>query len=242
LNFDSAKWIFVSAYVLATIGVAVGVSLDEDDRPAKTKRLGEKILFWSLVADTLFTILIFAADGGISKVQNDEIIALRTQTAARPWSEAQFDAIQEVKGKITDVGIYPEKGCLECQLFSEHIELALHAAGVQIHEDDNLDWMTGTGVMVWLPEPAEENDPLVKALKDAGLNPGSAGFSQPNLSPVRTDIRVIFVGEKFPTLPGFPYSPSGQTQWTLLPLRNPNFVPPATKRPTIGTHIQIGPQ
>jgi hypothetical protein len=99
--------------------------------------------------------------------------------------------------------------------------------------------------MVWLPAAADiVNDPLVKALRDAGLNPGTGRHNPPELSPVRTDIRVIFVGEKFPLLSAFPYSPAGQSGWTIKPLKNPAFVPPdpATNRPTNEMHMQIGPK
>src|SRR5271154_505559 len=73
VNLESAKWIFVSIYVLATAGIALGVYLEEDHRSKETKRIGARILLWSLVADTLFTILIFATDGWISQVQKRQI-------------------------------------------------------------------------------------------------------------------------------------------------------------------------
>lgn len=198
-------------------------------------------VFLGVIIELAGTIILFQYDDKFIQSQNDKIIAME----ARPWTKAQFDALQEVKGKVTDVGIFPEKGCLECRMFAGNIALALHAAGVRLYGDDSIDWNSGTGIMVWLPEAADmNNDPLVKALKDAELRPGWAHHVPLNWSPVRTDIPVIFVGENPPQFSGFPYAPNGQSSWTILPLRNPNFAAPNPpgNSPTNEMHMQIGPQ
>jgi hypothetical protein len=139
----------------------------------------------------------------------------------RPWTKAQFDAIQEIKGKVTDVGVVPEKDCLECRLLSENIELALHAAGVQLYGDDTLgDVLRGTSIFVRFPAGTDmDNAPLLIALKKAGLNPGFGIHPPGSIVPMRTDIPVIFVGERPPVYSQFLYVPPGSTSWTVLPLR-----------------------
>lgn len=51
----------------------------------------------------------------------------------RPWTKEQFEAIQEIKGVVTDVGILWEEHCIECEVLGEYIESALHSAGARIY-------------------------------------------------------------------------------------------------------------
>jgi hypothetical protein len=101
-----------------------------------------------------------------------------------------------------------------------NIEIALHEAGVQLYGiQGGLDsGMRGTGIVVYLPVGADASThPLIEALKNAGLNP-SYTHHNPELSKIRTDIPVIFVGEKFPGFSVPPYNPPNAVQWTVLPL------------------------
>jgi hypothetical protein len=56
----------------------------------------------------------------------------RSKTAARPWTQEQFEAIQDVKGLVKDVGLLWESHCVECGSFASHLMNALTLAGVQI--------------------------------------------------------------------------------------------------------------
>ncbi len=72
-NLESAKWVFVVAYVVATIGVTIGVHWEGEHFAKPKQSLGHRLVVWSLAADTLFTILIFATDGWISQIQKSQI-------------------------------------------------------------------------------------------------------------------------------------------------------------------------
>jgi hypothetical protein len=144
----------------------------------------------------------------------------RNKTSARPWSQAQFDAIQEIKGSVTDVGILWADRCFECQMFGTDIETALHSAGAQIYGAHPSEPMgaNSSGIFLKLPVGSDqENHPLVVALRKAGLNP-SVSYHIPEFSKIRTDIPVIFVGERFPSILSMPYQPPGQSSWTMFPL------------------------
>jgi hypothetical protein len=144
----------------------------------------------------------------------------RNKTAMRPWAKDQFDAIQDIKGVVKDVGILWESHCIECQLFADQITKALAYAGVQLygaHETEEIG-SSETGIFVSLPTGSDlEKHPLVVALKKARLNPATT-FHVEAFSKIRTDIPVIFVGERFPTILTFPYAPPGLKWWTILPI------------------------
>jgi hypothetical protein len=236
---DPVSVYLLAGDILATIAIGFGIIWEHG--PPDVRVIANRLVIGGVAIETLCSALLFAYDANTIGAQNEKIIAME----ARPWTKAQFDAIQELKGKVTDVGVIAEKGCIECGLFADHIELALHAAGVQLYGDDNLDWVRGTGIHVSLPIGLDLfNDPLVKALRDAGLNPGALHHNPPEWSPVRTDIRVIFVGEKFPLFSSFPYFPTGASQWTILPLKNPSFIPPnpTNNAPTNHMHFQVSPK
>lgn len=124
----------------------------------------------------------------------------RNKTAMRLWTKDQFDALQDIKDVVKEVGILWESHCIECQLFAEQITKAFVAAGVQLygaHETEEIG-SSDTGIFVSLPVGSDlEKHPLVVALKKARLNPFTT-FHVETFSKIRTDIPVIFVGERFP--------------------------------------------
>jgi hypothetical protein len=142
----------------------------------------------------------------------------RAQAAFRPWTRQQFDAIQEIKGVVTDVGIVVKKGCIECLSFSTHIELALHEADVHLYGDIegyDMEWM---GVQVYIPPPSDIiAHPLIKVLTKAGLDP--VGTSYIDSSHFKSDIPVIMIGDKPMEMISVPFQPSHPSSWTKLPLR-----------------------
>jgi hypothetical protein len=124
---------------------------------------------------------------------------------------------------VKNVGILWEAHCIECSLFAWNIEYALHSAGVQIHGAREFEFTmaSSTGILVWLPVGSDlETDPLVAALKKAKLNPSTQFRNE--FSKIRTDIPVIFVGERFPTFLTLPYNPPpGAGNVTILPIEKP---------------------
>lgn len=149
---------------------------------------------------------------------NKEAAELRAAASARPWKKEQFDAIQEIKGVVTDVGILWQGHCLECQVLGEYIASALHSAGAQIYGVRSDPDFVGTGIFARLPIGSDlNNHPLIVALWKAELNPLSA-YHIPEFSKIRTDIPVIFVLERYLPFLAVPYQPPGQTRWTILPI------------------------
>jgi hypothetical protein len=210
--------------MLATVAVGLGIIWEHG--PPDVRVVANRLVVGGVIAETLCSSLLFAWDANTIGEQNDKIIALQ----ARSWTKAQFDGIQEIKGKVTDVGVLPEKSCLECGIFAMYIETALNAAGVKLHIDSSLEMPPGSGIWIILPEGSNLESPLMPAFKKAGLGPLGPKFHiRSQWSPVRTDIPVIFVGEKYPEAATFPYFPTGQSAWTELPLKNPEYVPPSKK-------------
>jgi hypothetical protein len=88
-----AKWISSGGYVLATIGVLLGVYWEGEHFPQQTQQRGWRLLLLSLALDTFFTLSIFAADGWISQLQRREIVALQIQAAPRVLTSEQISNI-----------------------------------------------------------------------------------------------------------------------------------------------------
>jgi hypothetical protein len=80
---EYVKIAFCVIYAAATVGVIVGVYWEGDQFGKEMQQRGWRLLVTSLAFDTLFTILIFSADGWISHIQRGEIIALETKAAPR---------------------------------------------------------------------------------------------------------------------------------------------------------------
>jgi hypothetical protein len=112
----------------------------------------------------------------------------RNKTSMRPWAKDQFDAIQDIKGVVKDVGILWESHCIECQLFADQITKALAYAGVRLygaHETEEIG-SSETGIFVSLPTGSDlEKHPLVVALKKARLNPATTDRRSPAASNCR---------------------------------------------------------
>jgi hypothetical protein len=213
----------LSLTVLASLAVGAGIIFERPTYSAAFHRVAFWLVVGGVIVEAVCTIFLFVFDEGISTSQQSRIIALQ----ARSWTEAQFDAIQEIRGKVPGVGVFAERNCLECSMFADYIEIALHTAGVELYGDDTLDWLHGTGIHVSLPQGSDlSNDPLLVILRKAGLNPAASFHIKSEWSRVRTDIPVIFVGEKFPLIAEFPFYPKGASRWTMLPLKNPDFKTP----------------
>jgi hypothetical protein len=88
----------------------------------------------------------------------------RATTSARPWTKDQFDAIQQIKGLVSDVGILWPQNCPECMSLASDIETALHSAGAQIYGSHGISDNLATGIFVRLPVGSDLNEhPLLLA-------------------------------------------------------------------------------
>jgi hypothetical protein len=127
---EIAKLVFFVAYVSATIGVIVGVYWEGDQFPKAKQEFGWRVLIVSLAFDTLFTVLVFGADGWISAIQRGEIIALEHRLAARKLTDAQISEIEQnlskYRGQRFELAAYNVK---EVSDIAEQIRDALIGAG-----------------------------------------------------------------------------------------------------------------
>jgi hypothetical protein len=185
------------------------------------------VLIFGLACEVITQVKVNTISGQIIAFLNNQTAQLETdlqkereKTSARPWTKEQFDAIQEIKGSVTDVGILWASHCSDCQILALSIEMALVSAGVQIYGSHAAsEDLSGSGVFVKLPVGSDlGTHPLVIALRKAGLYPGGAMHHIPEFSKIRTDIPVIFVGDRFAPMLAVPYQPPGLTKWTTLPI------------------------
>jgi hypothetical protein len=147
---EDVKWIFVFLYIACTIGVTIGVHWENDKFPKEKQQRGHSLLIWSLIGDTLFTILIFATDGWVSQIQGSEIIALETILAPRFLTDAQIsmiaDTLRPFEGTVFHVVTYPTDP--EPSALAGKIASALKGAGWErIPLEDSLFGVTA-GVIV----------------------------------------------------------------------------------------------
>ncbi len=110
--------------------------------------------------------------------------------------------------------------CLECEFLAINVELALDAAGAQLYEDRALDLPPMIGISMFLPSNFDSTkDPLWVALKNAKLYPLVIYRRLPDALPIKTNIRVIFIGEKgVPPESAAYFPPGARYNWTVLPL------------------------
>jgi hypothetical protein len=126
----------------------------------------------------------------------------RAKAAPRALSEAQFNALQELKGQVAEVNVTYEWDNLEAGQFAGQIRTALERAGVKAvmtPAEQNFHW-AGNRFAVHLPPDQAKNSPLVKAFTKAGLG-GEAGEGLFALFPnsherQRIDVPIVAIGEK----------------------------------------------
>jgi hypothetical protein len=134
---EIAKFVFFALYVLATIGVLVGVYWEGDQFPKEKQQRGWRLLVRSLALDTLFTIFVFGTDGWIASVQRAEIIGLETRLAARSLSADQVAKMSAVLTLYGSMGfaVYPYRDDKESTDIADNIRSAFAGAGWENQED-----------------------------------------------------------------------------------------------------------
>ena len=115
----------------------------------------------------------------------------------RSLKKEEFDALQQLKGKITKVNIMKERS-VEAAIFADQIIVALTQAGLDVKVYFAPPDYVWTGIMIWSPSP--ENDPLMDAFKKAGLLPGWGNIGSMVYPDVPHDAPLIEIGERFPEL------------------------------------------
>jgi hypothetical protein len=193
-TLEGAKNALIWLYVLSTIGVIIGVYFEGERFSEHTKLLGWRLLLWSLAAETLFGVLIFAADGRISRIQRDEIIALETRITPRVLTSEQYNVIQTLRGKVTAVSVMASPD-VEPAMFSAQLQAALVDAGVAVTPMPARPENRFVGTQLCLSDEDPKSNPLWKVLSDVGMGPGGCSVKAPK------DIPLIVVGERPPFFP-----------------------------------------
>ena len=97
----------LQAEIAAAALLGIGIVYESD----KYSKAVHASAFWfvviGVVLETVFSILLFGSEERIASLQRGtieaqqtKIIALREITSQRSWTKYQFDAIQEIGGKI----------------------------------------------------------------------------------------------------------------------------------------------
>jgi hypothetical protein len=165
---DISFWEFWGYVALAAVVVGViGESIEEFTEWPKfmgiekpLMRISALVLILGLAGEGITQPNTNAANAKAVAFANKETAQLtldlekeRAATSARPWTKEQFDAIQSIKGIVTDAGILWANRCVECQIFGMHIELALHSAGARIYgaHPSEQTFASNTGIELRLP-------------------------------------------------------------------------------------------
>jgi hypothetical protein len=182
---EVAKFLFSTVYVVATIGVIVGVYWEREEFPKEKRDRGWRLLVRSLAVDTLFTVLILGTDGWIGSIQRVEIISLETRLAQRAISteeEKIVEALKQFSGTPFDFSINPAP---EPLTFANRVRAILKESGWKaIPAEGSIALGTGDdrshifissielGMEISNTKVAEWREPLAalqKALADAGF-------------------------------------------------------------------------
>jgi hypothetical protein len=211
---EGAKWVFVGAYVVSTIGVTVGVYWEGDQFDKAKQHRGWKLLICSLAADTFFTIMVFGIEGWVGHIQRNEIIALESRLAARTLTPGQLHAITDAVGRYA--GIKFELGTYshvpECAALTDQIGSALKNANwdlVPLNAEPfsviagvvvtaNAYVCNGTGMQCSPDTPPQEDEAaeaLVKALVAAGIDASHAPKQSLQVNPTRIAV-AVYIGIK----------------------------------------------
>jgi hypothetical protein len=212
--FESAKWTFVCAYILSTIGVTIGVYWEGDQFDKAKQHRGWILLICCLAADTFFTIMVFGIEGWVGHIQRNEIIALESRLAARTLTPKQqraiADAIRQYSGIKFELGTYTHVP--ECAALTDQIGSALKNANWELQPVNGEPFSVLAGVVVTAnayvcngtgmqcspdtpPQEDEAAEALVNALRAAGIDAAHAPKQSLQVNPTRIAV-AVYVGIK----------------------------------------------
>jgi hypothetical protein len=81
-SLECLKVVLFALFCATTIGVIIGVYLEQDEYAAATQKIGWRLLLYSLGAELFFSVLIFCTDSRITALQRTEIIRLDSKLVA----------------------------------------------------------------------------------------------------------------------------------------------------------------
>lgn len=200
-GIDRWEWfhiVFGLGIVIANIGVARGVILEESD-DKWTKETGARLLRRSLVAEAFLAFVLLGVDSYVSIEQQSKIIALERRLAARSLSDDQVKAIIErlkpFAGQHFDIVPYWQNP--ESYTIADRLYKALPAAGwVYDHPVKVRGMILGvvTGISVWSDKRSEPSMKsaagLIAALNANGIEARPDDTPQTSTEPISTKINI----------------------------------------------------
>jgi hypothetical protein len=210
---DVANWFFIGSLVVGVVSTILIVWM-----------AGVKEAYWEKDrAESTERIALLNNDTEHLKSEN---LRLQAQLAPRSLSKEQFDEIQTLKGKISQVNLATEDN-LESKMFAGLLATALQKAGITVRGYNLPPGHRGNTGLVLYDQYAFSNphgeptkgEPLYGVLMRAKLFFGTVVSRLPDALAIPPDVPAIFVVEK----PSLPYAST------------PYFGPPdtpATPEPT----------
>jgi len=134
-----------------------------------------------------------------------ELAKLQIQMLPRRLDEAQYNALQTLKGKVEEI-IITSTTNFEAARFADQIAQTLANAGLKVRVWPQRLGQVWSEIYIVIPEPVEDyaSEPLYAAFKNAGLSVGCGDRSKVSLGDIPKNIPVIMVGEKAPIRPTTP--------------------------------------
>ena len=131
----SALWsldgLFLLGDVIATAAMGWGIILETPEEPSPKQKVANRLVMFGVVAETLFSILLFVHDGSVSNQQQRKIIHLETLLAARSLPSDGSAAISSVLAKYSGQSfeIHTYDDDTEAADFTSELERSLTSAG-----------------------------------------------------------------------------------------------------------------
>jgi len=139
--------------------------------------------------------------------QKKELTAEIAKRRARTLTKEQFNALQALKGKVTNINVMYENA-VEPSLFASQIINALMDAGVHVAMYPPPPGMAWTGNMFYWTGFTNDpkDDPLLGPFVEANLY-GGHGEINAVLGQIPKDAPLLMIGERYAEMNGSPYIP-----------------------------------
>jgi hypothetical protein len=181
---------FLLGDVFSTILMGFGIRLESPEHPTRRERLGGRLVMIAVVAETLFTIALFAHDAAVSNEQQARIADLTSRLAARTLSATDSSIISAAVEKYsgTSFELITYKSDREAEDITDEISWTLGHAGWQEYPPPTPGAIVGViaGVVI---DANTDADPVTVAA-------GAELAKQLNRKHIATVFRRSMTGEK----------------------------------------------
>jgi len=140
-TLECGRLVLGSSLIVANIAVWVGVYLENEKFPQRTKDTGWRILILALAAEAALALLLLVVDTVISNRQKAEIVALEAKVAPRRLSGEQREAMSNILRAVPGTPIIVVSRLLdpESSDFADDLAAAL-TASYWVHVSRDSDW------------------------------------------------------------------------------------------------------